>query len=241
MTEAEATKIFERNRLRIAELQNTLYAEKKQSLLILLQAMDTAGKDPIIRDVFSAANPQACRVTAFKPTSSSETRRDRLWRFHQHVPAYGEIGVFNRSYYDEVIADDAHNELDGPTREKRYEQIRFFESMLARDNVKIVKLFLHISKDEQRHRLQERIDDPERHWELSESDFRERKYWNEYMRAYETAMRETDSPDSKWQVLMSDRKWFRDAATSELILQILEDMHPQFPPAKFDLSQVEWH
>jgi len=239
-TEAECTRRFDENRIRIAELQNVLYAERKQSLLVVLQAMDTGGKDPIIRDVLSAANPQACRVTAFKRTSSSERRRDRLWRFHQHVPADGEIGVFNRSYYDEIIADDAHDELDDQERAKRYEQIRCFEWMLAADNVTIIKLFLHISKEEQRRRLEERISDPSRHWELSESDFAERKFWDGYMRAYEAAIRHTHTDYAPWHVVTSDRKWFRDAAASMLILEALQRMNPQYPPPKVDLNHIEW-
>ncbi len=241
LSEGECEQILAANRLRIAELQNVLYAGKERSLLLVLQATDTAGKDPIIRDVLSATNPQACRVTAFKATSKSEERRDRLWRFHNHVPAAGEIGVFNRSYYDEIIAADAHNELDESEAERRYEQIRSFERMLAADDIEIVKLFLHISKDEQRHRLQERIDDPQRHWELSESDFRERQYWDGYMRAYESAIRRTHADHARWYVITSDRKWFRDAAASELIRQVLDGMGLEYPPPKVDLSKVEWH
>ena len=241
MDERECMRLFDENRPRIAELQNVLYAEKKQSLLIVLEAMDTGGKDPVVRDVLSAANPQACRVTAFKRESSSEKQRDHLWRFHQHVPADGEIGVFNRSYYDETIADDAHGDLTEKLRASRYEQIRSFERMLTEDNVTILKMFLHISKDEQRHRLQERIDDPSRHWELSESDFKERKYWDGYMRAYETAIRQTHAEHAPWHVVPSDCKWFRDAAASKLILETLERMAPQYPPAKVDLNNIEWY
>lgn len=241
LTEPECETILEETREQIAELQNVLYAEKKQALFVILLAMDTGGKDPIIRDVLSAANPQACRVTAFKKESSSEAKRDRFWRFHHEVPADGEIGVFNRSYYDDVIRDDAHGDLDPATRNIRYEQIRCFEQILAHDDIKFLKLFLHISKDEQRHRLQERIDNPQRHWELSDADFEERKYWTEYMTAFETAIRETHTDNAPWHVITADRKWFRDATAAKLIHKTLEQMGPQFPPADVDLTNINWY
>jgi PPK2 family polyphosphate:nucleotide phosphotransferase len=238
-TEAGSCRILDENRERIADLQNVLYAEKRRALLILLQSMDTGGKDPIIRDVLDKANSQACRVTAFKKASETEARHDRFWRFHTHVPMKGEIGVFNRSYYDEIVAQDAHGELNAEALEAHYRQMRNFEEILAANDIKIVKMFLHISKEEQKRRLQERIDDPDRHWELSESDFRERRYWDGYMRAFEEAIRQTNTEWAPWYVIGADAKWCRDAAASIVIAEALERMNPKFPPAKIDLSAVE--
>ncbi|HYP14878.1 MAG TPA: PPK2 family polyphosphate kinase [Bryobacteraceae bacterium] len=241
LDERQCEQILEENRQAIATLQNVLYAESERSLLLVLQAMDTGGKDPIIKDVLSAANPQACRVTAFKKASAREESQDRFWRFHKEAPAKGEIGVFNRSYFDEIIRSDAHGDLEAGERQKLYGHIRNFEQVLVDQNIHVVKLFLYISKEEQRNRLQERIDHVERQWELSDADFTERKYWDGYMRAYEAAIEQTSTPEAPWYVITSDRKWFRDAAASVIIRKTLEDMNPQFPPPKVDLSNIEWH
>ena len=238
-SEADAHALLERNRERIAELQNVLYAESKRSLLVVLQSMDTGGKDPIIRDVFSAANPQACRVTAFKKASKSETKRGPFWRFYLDAPALGEIGVFNRSYYDDVINQHAHEVLDSDGRAAAYRRILLFEQLLVESGTRVIKIFLHISKEEQKRRLQDRMDDPQRHWELSEADFEERKYWDGYMRAYEEAIRSTNVDYAPWYVIPSDKSWFRDAAASEIIAGILDRMDPKFPPPDVDLSTVE--
>lgn len=239
MSEARSQEILEHNRKRIAELQNALYAEAKRSLLIVLQSMDTGGKDPIIRDVLSAANPQACRVTAFKKPSESEAKRDRFWRFHEAVPAKGEMGVFNRSYFDEVIHNAAHEEIDDEARHRYYGQTRKFEQLLVESEITIIKIYLHISNEEQRKRLQERMAEPTRHWELSEADFKERKFWDGYMRAYEDMIRHTDDDASPWYLIPADHKWYRDAAASIIISGALERMNPQFPPSEVDLSKVE--
>ena len=239
MDEKTAAETLDRNRIRIAELQNVLYAEGERSLLVILQSMDTGGKDPIIRDVFQLANPQACRVTAFKQASKSEQKRDRFWRFHLEMPGKGEIGVFNRSHYDETIRDFAHGEVDQKQLQRRYRQTNLFEETLAESDITIIKLFLHISKDEQKRRLRGRMEDPKRQWELSESDFIERQYWDGYMAAYENVVRHTNTEWAPWYVIPSDRSWFRDAAASAIIVRALERMNPQFPPPKVDLSQVQ--
>lgn len=239
MDEPQAAEALEANSRRIAELQNVLYAEKKQALLVVLQAMDTGGKDPIIRDVLSAANPQACRVTAFKKPAGQEKRHDHFWRFHQHVPAMGEIGVFNRSYYDEVIATTAHGDMPPDRLRAMLEQANAFESILSGNNVQVVKLYLHMSKEEQKRRLRERLDDPTRHWELSPSDFEEREHWDGYMHAYQTVLRGSCCAEAPWFLIPSDRKWFRDYAASQIVVETLESMRPEFPPASFDLSTVK--
>lgn len=241
MDEAEACRILERNRLRIADLQNILYAERSRSVLIILQSMDTGGKDPIIRDVLYSANPQACRVTAFKKPSESEAKRDRFWRFHEAVPSKGEIGVFNRSYYDTVLRDRAHEEIDEEAAVREYAHINHFEEMLTDNDICIVKIFLHITKEEQRRRLEERIADPKRHWELSEADFAERKFWDGYMSAFEEMIRQTNTRFGPWYLIPADQKWFRDAAASIIIAEALQRMDPKFPPPSFDLSKIDWH
>jgi PPK2 family polyphosphate:nucleotide phosphotransferase len=239
MDEAKAAEILERNRVRIAELQEKLYAEGERTLLVILQAMDTGGKDPIIRDVLYLANPQACRVTAFKRATKQEKKRDRFWRFHLEMPGTGEIGVFNRAYYDDPIQQHAHDELDETALQRSYRQANLFEQTLAETDITIIKLFLHMSKDEQKRRIKNRMEDPDRQWELSKSDFEERKFWDGYMTAYESAIRHTNTDWAPWYVIPSDRSWFRDAAASIIILETLEQMNPQYPPPEVDLSKVE--
>jgi PPK2 family polyphosphate:nucleotide phosphotransferase len=241
LDERQCSEIIERNRKQIAELQNVLYAEKKQALLVVLQSMDTAGKDPIIRDVLDLANSQACRVTHFKKAEGEEARHDYFWRFYHALPAKGEIAVFNRSHYDEPLRDDAHGDLTPEERSRRYAQIRRFEELIANERITVVKLFLHIGKDEQKRRLQERIDDPTRHWELSEKDFTERRFWDAYMGAYETALRETNRGHAPWFLITSNHKWFRDAAASTVIAGALAGLKSEYPPPKLDLSKIEWH
>ena len=241
MDDSAAERLLHENRSRIAELQNVLYAEKKQSLLIVLQSMDTGGKDPIIRDVLDQVNSQGTRVTHFKKPQGEEERRDRYWRFHKAMPLRGEIAVFNRSYYDDIIREDAHGDLSKTDRESHYRQFNLFEELLSASGISVIKIFLHISKEEQRRRLQERIDNPSRHWELSESDFKERKYWDGYMRAYESLIRATEKDHAPWFLIPADNKMFRDAIASAIFRNALERLDPQYPPPKIDLSKIEWH
>jgi PPK2 family polyphosphate:nucleotide phosphotransferase len=241
MDDAVSERTLEENRPIIAELQNVLYAEKKHSLLIVLQSMDTGGKDPIIRDVLDGVNSQGTRVTHFKRAKGEEERHDRYWRFHKAMPMRGEIGVFNRSYYDDTIREDAHGDLPDSDRASHYRQFNLFEELLSASGISVIKIFLHISKDEQRRRLQERIDNPSRHWELSESDFAERKYWDGYMRAYESLIRATHKDHAPWFLIPADNKMFRDAAASAIFRAALERLDPHYPPPKIDLSKIEWH
>jgi PPK2 family polyphosphate:nucleotide phosphotransferase len=237
--ERKAEETLHRNQQRIAELQNILYAESERSLLVVLQSIDTGGKDPIIRDVLRLVNPQASRVTAFKQASKAEINRGHFWRFFKEVPGKGEIGVFNRSYYDDVINRHAHDLADQAELDERYKRIHLFEQFLTGTDTTLIKIFIHISKAEQKRRLQGRMDDPTRHWELSEADFEERKFWDGYMRAYETMIRATNTDYAPWYVITADKSWFRDAAASIIIATALERMNPQFPPASVDLSKVE--
>ena len=237
--EEAAAKTLRQNHAKIAELQNLLYAEAERSVLFVLQSMDTGGKDPIIRDVLFSANPQATRVTAFKKASTSEKKRGQFWRFYHEIPSKGEIGVFNRSYYDEIIRSDAHDDISAEELDASYRRILLFEQLLVESGTTVVKIYLNISKAEQKRRLQARMDDPTRHWELSESDFEERKFWDGYMRAYDGVIKNTNVDWAPWYEIPSDKSWYRDAAASEIIVTTLERMNPQFPPAKVDLSKVE--
>jgi PPK2 family polyphosphate:nucleotide phosphotransferase len=238
---AWAARTLNHNRRRIAELQNVLYAERKRSLLLVLQSMDTGGKDPIIRDVLNRTNPQACRAVAFKKSAGPESKHDRFWRFHRAMPEKGEIVVFNRGYFDEIIAAHAHGDLTPEQFDGHCRQINAFEYILSEQGIYIAKIFLHISKDEQRRRLQERIDDPTRHWELSESDFHERQFWDGYMSGYETVIGATASDRNPWYIIPANDRDLRDAIASEIIRTALERIDPQFPPAKIDLARIEWH
>jgi PPK2 family polyphosphate:nucleotide phosphotransferase len=238
---ASVEQILNGNRRRIAEVQNVLYAEGERSLLVVLQSMDTGGKDPIIRDVLNLTNPQACRAVAFKKAAGSEQRHDVFWRFHLAMPEKGEIVVFNRSYFDEIIADEAHGDQTAGELEWRCRQVNAFESLLVNQGISIAKIFLHISKEEQKRRLQERIDDPTRQWELSESDFEERKYWDGYMKAYESVIRLTNERTRPWYLIPSDDREFRDAAASVIIRGALERLDPKYPPPKMDLRSIVWY
>ena len=175
-------------------LQYLMYAEHKRALLIVLQGVDTAGKDGTIRHVMSGVNPQGCHVTSFKPPSAEEQAHNFLWRIHNAIPKYGDIGIFNRSQYEDVLVVRVHNLVPKEVWASRYDQINSFEQILYKNNVRMLKFFLHISKDEQKKRFLERIDDPDKRWKISESDFTERKYWDDYMAAYEDALTRCSTP-----------------------------------------------
>ena len=225
---------------RLDELQYLLYAEHKRSLLVILQGLDAAGKDGTIRHVMSGVNPQGCRVTSFKKPSAEEEAHDFLWRIHRAVPPVGDIGIFNRSQYEDVLIVAVHNLVPRSEWSKHYDQINNFESMLSQNGVKILKFFLHISKDEQKRRFQERIDDPDKRWKISEDDFKERKFWDAYTRAYEEALVRCSSADAPWFVIPSNRKWFRNLAVSHIIVETLEAMKMEFPPPTVDVKKLKW-
>lgn len=220
------------------ELQYKLHAEHKQSLLIVLQAMDAGGKDGTIRKVMSGLNPQGTRVESFKVPTAEELDHDFLWRIHCKTPGKGEIGIFNRSHYGDVLVVRVHNLVPEEVWKKRYGQINAFEKILAENHVRIVKFFLHISKDEQKQRLQDRLDDPNKHWKASPADFKERQYWDEYQRAYEAALEKCSTDAAPWFVIPADRKWFRNLAIASILVETLRDMKIQLPQAQFDLSKV---
>jgi PPK2 family polyphosphate:nucleotide phosphotransferase len=225
---------------RIDSLQYLLYAEHKWALLIILQAPDAGGKDGTIRHVMSGVNPQGCHVTSFKPPSAEEQAHNFLWRIHNAIPKYGDIGIFNRSQYEDVLVVRVHNLVPKEVWASRYDQINSFEQILYKNNVRMLKFFLHISKDEQKKRFLERIDDPDKRWKISESDFTERKYWDDYVVAYEESLTRCSTPEAPWFVIPANKKWFRDLAVSHIIAETLEGMHMKFPPPSIDVKSIKW-
>ena len=213
----------------LRKLQYRLYAENRRAVLVVLQAMDAGGKDGVVRHVFSGFNPQGCRVTSFKSPSATELDHDFLWRIHRAVPPLGEIGVFNRSHYEDVLIVRVHELVPADVWRRRYARINAFERHLAESGVTMLKFFLHISREEQTRRLLDRIDDPERNWKLSPADAEERRYWDDYRRAYEDVLRECSTPCAPWYVIPSDHKWYRNWAIARVLLARLRDMRLQFP------------
>ena len=222
-------KELEHNIKRLEELHYLLYAEHKKSVLIILQGMDAAGKDGTIRHVFSGVNPQGCQVYSFKEPSVEELNHDFLWRVHNKVPANGNIGIFNRSYYEDVLIARVMNLVPKETWTSRYEQINSFEKILSENNVKIIKFFLHISKEEQKKRLIKRQNDPEKHWEFNPTDIANRRYWDEYMKAYEDVINKCNTTWAPWYIIPSDHKWFRNFVVSQVIVETLENMDIKLP------------
>lgn len=219
----------------MAELQYRLYIENKKSLLIILQGMDTSGKDGTIRHVIKAFNPISCKVDSFKVPSNEEIAHDFLWRIHMKVPQKGFIGVFNRSHYEDIIEVGVQNLFPKAIWSRRYEQINQFEKHLAENNVKIVKLFLHISKQEQKERLMERLSHPSKRWKVNDEDFEKRKKWNEYMKAYEEVIRRCSTHYAPWYIIPADKKWFRNWIIASIITNALQEMkvrYPKYTPLK---------
>jgi PPK2 family polyphosphate:nucleotide phosphotransferase len=213
----------------ISSYQERLWAEQGQSLLVVLQAMDTAGKDGTIRAVFSGVNPQGVHVTSFKTPTSDELAHDFLWRIHRATPAKGEIGVFNRSHYEDVLVVRVKNIVPEKVWRERYELINSFERQLTHGSTTVIKFFLHMSKDEQAKRLQARLDDPSKHWKFNAGDLTERGLWDDYQQAYQEAIEMTSTETAPWYVIPADRKWYRNWAVGKVIAETLEKMDPQYP------------
>lgn len=224
---------------KLDKLQYLLYAEHKRALLIVLQGLDAAGKDGTIRHVMSGVNPQGCRVTSFKKPTPEELAHDFLWRVHQAVPPVGDIGIFNRSHYEDVLIARVHNLVPKDVWSKRYDEINGFECMLDENNIKILKFFLHISKDEQKRRFEQRIEDQDRRWKISESDFAERKYWDDYTAAYEAVLTKCSTERAPWYIIPANKKWFRNLAVSHIIVETLESLHMKFPAPAVDTSKIK--
>lgn len=235
---------------KIREYQERLYAENKQALLIVLQAMDAAGKDSLIKNIMTGVNPQGTKVVSFKKPSDNELDHDYLWRVAKNLPPRGEIGIFNRSHYEDVLVSRVHKlVLDQPfpknliTKdiwENRFEEINNFEDYLSNNGIKIVKFFLHVSKDEQKERLMERIDRPEKNWKFASSDITEREYFDDYMKVYADMLLNTSTKKAPWYIVPADRKWFSRYLVSEVIVEKLKEMDPQFPElSKGELDSLD--
>ena len=220
------------------ELQERLYAEAKHALLVVLQAMDTGGKDGTIESVFSAVDPQGCSVASFKAPTSLELAHDYLWRIHQVVPAKGMIGILNRSHYESVLVERVRSLVPKEVWSRRYRHINEFERMLADEGVTIVKFFLHISKEEQKRRLEARLNNPEKNWKFNPGDLKERERWDDYQVAYEDALRECSTTHAPWYVVPADKKWFRNWVVSDVLVRTLKGLKMQYPPPAPGLDRI---
>lgn len=222
---------------RLAELQTMLHAQHTHRVLVVIQAMDTGGKDGLIKSLLQPLNPQGVRIAPFKAPTATELAHDFLWRVHEQVPADGELVVFNRSHYEDVLIVRVHGLVPEARWRRRYHHIRAFEELLAEEGTTIVKLFLHISKDEQRERLQARVDDPTKHWKFNVDDLAERTRWHDYQRAYADAIGETAAPHAPWYVVPADRKWFRNLLGAQILLESLERLNLAYPESP-DLNGI---
>jgi len=235
--EAAAEKT-EQNIARLDELQYLMYAERRRALLVVLQGMDGAGKDGTIRHVMRGLNPQGCRVTSFKAPSTEEADHDFLWRVHRAVPPSGKVAIFNRSHYEDVLAARVRKLVPKNVWTRRYDHINGFEQLLTDSSVVVVKFFLHISKDEQRRRFEERLRDPTKQWKLSPSDFEDRKHWDDYVAAYEDVLTRCSTSDAPWLIVPADKKWFRNFAVSRILVETLEALDMRFPKPTVDVSRI---
>src|SRR5271166_2711387 len=237
-TAEAAAEEIEHYRGKLASRQSLLYAEKKHSVLIVLQALDAGGKDGTVNHVLAAFNPQGAKVTSFKEPTPVELAHDFLWRVHPHAPAKGEVAIFNRSHYEDVLITSVHKLIDKATWTQRYAQIRDFEKELNDSGATILKFFLHISKEEQLARFAARLDDPRRNWKISESDYRERAFWDDYVTAYEDALSATSTSYSPWFVIPANRKWFRNLAVSQIVADAMDELHMAYPKPAVDLAGI---
>jgi PPK2 family polyphosphate:nucleotide phosphotransferase len=236
----KANDLLQESVVMLQDLQEKLYAQNQWAVLLLVQAMDAAGKDSLVKHVMSGVNPQACEVSSFKQPSAEELNHDFLWRTTCRLPERGKIGIFNRSYYEEVLVVRVHQEflakqhlppelISKKIWKQRFEDICNFEQYLTRNGVVIRKFFLHVSKEEQKRRFLARLDEPEKNWKFSEADVREREHWDEYMTAYEEMIRHTSTPEAPWYVVPADHKWFTHIAVSSAIIQTLADLNLKTP------------
>ena len=223
---------------RLTDLQDRLWAEGKHRVLVVLQGIDAAGKDGTLRNVMGAFNPQGCPVTAFKVPSADELAHDYLWRVHRRVPGKGEIGVFNRSHYEDVLVVRVHDIVPRGVWSRRYDQINAFEQLLADEGTTILKFFLYIDRDEQRERFQARLDDPTKRWKFRLGDLEERKHWDDYIAAYEDALSRCSTASAPWYVIPSNKKWFRNLAVTDILADTLDELDPRYPEPAEDLKGV---
>ncbi|MEZ5729959.1 MAG: polyphosphate kinase 2 family protein [Burkholderiaceae bacterium] len=235
---ARARKQTDGLRDQLLGLQERLFAESRQKLLVVLQAMDTGGKDGTIRRVFSGVNPNGIRVVRFGRPSELELAHDYLWRAHARVPERGQIVIFNRSHYEDVLVVRVNSLVPEQTWRRRYAHIRDFERMLVDEGTTILKFYLHIDRDEQRERLQARLDEPSKNWKFDEHDLVQRRKWDDYMLAFEDAIRETHTDEAPWYIIPANRKWFRDWAVMSILVDALGRMDPQYPKPDFDPGSI---
>ena len=219
-------------------LQELLYAEGKHKILIVLQAMDTGGKDGTIRHVFEGVNPQGVKVAGFKVPTPKELAHDYLWRVHKHTPGKGEIIIFNRSHYEDVLVVRVHNLVPKEVWSRRYEHIRAFEKTLAEEGTTILKFYLHISRDEQKERLQARLDEPHKNWKFSKGDLAERALWDDYRTAYEEALSKTSTGYAPWYIIPANRKWYRNLVISTIIINKLKSLNMSYPSPEEGLEGI---
>ena len=237
-SEADAKEDTEHYIKKLARQQALLYADNKHSVLVVLQAMDAGGKDGTIKHVFGSVNPQGVRVARYNQPTVVESAHDFLWRVHPHAPGSGEIAIFNRSHYEDVLVTRVHKLVNKATWTERYRNIRDFEVLLAEKKTTVLKFFLHISKDEQLARFAQRLDDPARNWKISEADYTERNFWDEYVEAYEDAIQATSTADAPWYVIPSNHKWFRNLAVSQIMADTMADLDLAFPPPPANLADI---
>ena len=237
-TKDDAAKRLDRDRAAITRLQYLLYAENRRSVLIVLQAMDAGGKDGTVDHVFGALNPQGAYVHAFKAPSTLEASHDFLWRAHAAAPARGQIGIFNRSHYEDVLTVRVHDLVPKDVWSKRYERINAFEQTLVEAGTTVLKFFLHIAPETQLARFKKRLDDPTRQWKISETDYTERTYWDDYIRAFEAVLERCSTTHAPWYVVPADKKWYRNLVVGGVIRDALEKMDPKTPPASVDIEQI---
>ncbi|MEZ0241100.1 MAG: polyphosphate kinase 2 family protein [Chloroflexota bacterium] len=237
-TKATAASELQEGLDRLSDLQDRLWAEDKHPILIVLQGMDTAGKDGSIKHAMRAFNPMGCSVTSFRVPTPVEAAHDYLWRVHQRLPGKGEIGIFNRSHYEDVLVVRVHEFVPRTVWQRRYDQINAFERLLTDEGTTIVKFFLHIDRDEQKARLQSRIDDPTKNWKFKLGDLEERKRWDDYIAAYEDALSRCSTEAAPWYVIPANRNWFRNLAVADILADTLDDLKPAYPPAVDDLTKV---
>lgn len=235
---AATVPIFAQLNAQLVELQQLLYAEHKHKVLVVLQAMDTGGKDGVIRKVFSGVNPLGIHVASFKAPTPEERDHDYLWRVHERVPAKGELVVFNRSHYEDVLITRVEGWIDDRTAKRRFRQINDFEAMLVEEGTIVLKFFLHISKDEQKQRLQERLDDASKNWKFNPGDLVAREKWSDYQRVYEEAINATSSPHAPWYIVPADRNWVRDLYICSVLVSTLRDLKMRYPDAPPGLDKM---
>jgi PPK2 family polyphosphate:nucleotide phosphotransferase len=239
LSEEAAATVLVKHRTQLASLQEVFYASQKKALLIVLQGMDTAGKDGTIRHIFSGINPQGCDVAAFKVPTPLEARHDFLWRVHAQVPPRGMIGIFNRSHYEDVLSPRVHNLITSKVMRSRLDDINEFESMLVDNDVVILKFFLHISRDEQTSRLQSRIDKAKKNWKLSEADMHERKFWPQYEETYNRILSTTSRKNAPWFIIPADLKWYRNVAISTILVEVMKSLKLTYPEPTVDATAIK--